>query len=287
MISISFFLAIAPSSFDQVLMPELCSFVNTDKGLNNMQKELQIINENLISTNSKTLKTTTISTLLPMEQEIMTAFSGERMRNLNSIIFKQNLIYLMQLVGINNPGEVKLAILEDWIRTEYGGFTINEVKVAFKQMVANDFIDHYQNFSPAYFSQVMDRYKKKANEVRKMIPQEREQAIPHLTDLEIIDYSYQEYKVLENRTFDRLFNPLSVFTKLHNSGIKTWSKEDGAVAKKKLMEIITYKANKMDIISAKQYRDEWTEQWLKNQARAVAVALFFEEQIKLGKVSFS
>jgi antitoxin component YwqK of YwqJK toxin-antitoxin module len=133
----------------------------------------------------------------------------------------------------------------------------------------------------------MDRYKKKANEVRKMIPQEREQAIPHLTDLEIIDYSYQEYKVLENRTFDRLFNPLSVFTKLHNSGIKTWSKEDGALAKKKLMEIITYKANKMDIISAKQYRDEWTEQWLKNQARAVAVALFFEEQIKLGKVSFS
>jgi hypothetical protein len=193
----------------------------------------------------------------------------------------------MQLVGINNPGEVKLAILEDWIRTEYGGFTINEIKVAFKQMVANDFIDHYQNFSPAYFSQVMDRYKKKANEVRKMIPQEREQAIPHLTDLEIIDYSYQEYKVLENRTFDRLFNPLSVFTKLHNSGIKTWTKEDGAVAKKKLMEIITYKANKMDIISAKQYRDEWTEQWLKNQARAVAVALFFEEQIKLGKVSFS
>lgn len=217
----------------------------------------------------------------------MTAFSGERVRNLNSTIFKQNLVYLMQLVGINNPGEVKLAILEDWIRTEYGAFTINEVKVAFKQMVANDFIDHYQNFSPAYFSQVMDRYKKKANEVRKMMPQERVEAIPHLTDLEIIDYSYQEYKLLENRTFDRLFNPLSVFTKINSSGIKVWTKEDGALAKKKLMEIITYKANKMDIISAKQYRDEWTESWLKNQARAVAVALFFDEQIKIGKVSFS
>jgi len=251
-----------------------------------MQKELQTISQNLISTNSTTLKTTTISTLLPMEQEIMTAFSGERMRNINSIIFKQNLIYLMQLVGINNPGEVKLAILEDWIRTEYGNFTINEVKVAFKQMVANDFIDHYQNFSPAYFSQVMDRYKKKANEVRKIMPQERVEAIPHLTDFEIIDYSYQEYKLLENRTFDRLFNPLSVFTKLNSSGIKVWTKEDGAVAKKKLMEIITYKANKMDIISAKQYRDEWTEQWLKNQARAVAVALFFEEQIKQNKTTF-
>lgn len=193
----------------------------------------------------------------------------------------------MQLVGINTPGEVKLAVLEDWIRTEYGYFTINEVMVAFKQMVANDFIDHYQNFSPAYFSQVMDRYKKKANEVRKMIPQERVEAIPHLTDLAIIDYSYQEYKQLENRNYDRLFNPLSVFSKLNSMRIKEWTKEDGAMAKKKLMEIITYKANKMDIISAKQYRDEWTEQWLKNQARAVAVALFFEEQIKLGKVSFS
>jgi hypothetical protein len=193
----------------------------------------------------------------------------------------------MQLVGIINPGEVKLAILEDWIRSEYGNFTINEIKVAFKQMVANDFIDHYQNFSPAYFSQVMDRYKKKANEVRKMIPQERVEAIPHLTDLEIIDYSYQEYKILENRTFEKLFNPLSVFRKLNAAGIKIWTKEDGAVAKKKLMEIITYKANKMDILSAKQYRDEWTEQWLKNQARAVAVALFFDSEIKNGKVSFS
>jgi hypothetical protein len=217
----------------------------------------------------------------------MTAFSGERIRSLNSIIFNQNIIYLIQLVGINViPDKVKLDILEDWIRTEYGGFTINEVKVAFKQMVANDFIDHYQNFSPAYFSQVMDRYKKKANEVRKMMPQERVEAIPHLTDLEIIDYSYQEYKVLENRTFDRLFNPLSVFTKLNSTGIKIWTKEDGALAKKKLMEIITYKANKMDIISAKQYRDEWTESWLKNQARAVAVALFFEQQISNNKKSF-
>jgi len=252
-----------------------------------MQKELQTISQNLISTNSTTFETTTISTRLPMVKDIMQSFSGERMRSLNSTLFKQNLVYLMQLVGITNPGEVKLAILEDWIRTEYGNFTINEVKVAFKQMVANDFIDHYQNFSPAYFSQVMDRYKKKANEVRKMMPQERVEAIPHLTDLEIIDYSYQEYKLLENRTFDRLFNPLSVFTKLNSTGIKIWTKEDGAVAKKKLMEIITYKANKMDIISAKQYRDEWTEQWLKNQARAVAVALFFEEQIKIGKVSFS
>jgi hypothetical protein len=217
----------------------------------------------------------------------MQGFSGERIRSLNSTIFKQNLVYLMQLVGITNPGEVKLAILEDWIISEYGYFTINEVKVAFKQMVANDFIDHYQNFSPAYFSQVMERYKKKANEVRKMIPQEHVEAIPHLTDLEIIDYSYQEYKLLENRTFDKLFNPLSVFTKLNDTGIKKWTKEDGALAKKKLMEFITYKANRMDIITAKQYRDEWTESWLKNQARAVAVALFFEEEIKIGKVSFS
>ena len=172
----------------------------------------------------------------------------------------------MQLVGLN--------VMPD------------KVKVAFKQMVANDFIDHYQNFSPAYFSQVMDRYKKKANEIRKMIPQERVEAIPHLTDLDIIDYSYQEYKLLENRTFDKVFNPLSVFTKLNATGIKKWTKEDGAAAKKKLMEIITYKANRMDIISAKQYRDEWTESWLKNQARAVAVALFFDSEIANNKNSF-
>ena len=98
--------------------------------------------------------------------------------------------------------------------------------------------------------------------------------------------SWPNYENVENRTFDKLFNPLSVFTKLNAAGIKIWTKEDGAVAKKKLMEIITHKANKMDIISAKQYRDEWTEQWLKNQARAVAVALFFEKQILQNKTTF-
>ena len=118
------------------------------------------------------------------------------------------------------------------------------------------------------------------------MPQERVEAIPHLTDLDIIDYSYQEYKLLENRTFDKVFNPLSVFTKLNATGIKKWTKEDGAEAKKKLMEIIIYKANRMDIISAKQYRYEWTESWLKNQARAVAVALFFEDQINQNKTTF-
>jgi hypothetical protein len=252
-----------------------------------MQKELQTINENLQKGNSLTLTATTLSTLLPSEQEIMTAFLGDRIRSINQTMLNQNLIYIMQLVGLNvMPDKIKMSVLEDWIRTEYGNFTINEVKVAFKQMVANDFIDHYQNFSPAYFSQVMDRYKKKANEIRKMIPQEREQAVPHLTDLEIIDYSYQEYKLLENRTFEKVFNPLSVFTKLNATGIKKWTKEDGAIAKKKLMEIITYKANKMDMLSAKQYREEWTESWLKNQARAVAVALFFDEQIKQNKTTF-
>ena len=52
------------------------------------------------------------------------------------------------------------------------------------------------------------------------------------------------------------------------------------------MEIITFKASKMDFATAKQYRDEWTEQWLKNQARAVAVALFFDEQINQNKTTF-
>jgi hypothetical protein len=252
-----------------------------------MEKQLQIISENLQKGSSLTLTATTSYTLLPSEQEIMTAFLGDRIRSINQTMLNQNLIYIMQLVGLKvMPDKIKMSVLEDWIRTEYGNFTINEVKVAFKQMVANDFIDHYQNFSPAYFSQVMDRYKKKANEIRKMIPQEREQAVPHLTDLEIIDYSYQEYKLLENRTFEKVFNPLSVFTKLNATGIKKWTKEDGAIAKKKLMEIITYKANKMDMLSAKQYREEWTESWLKNQARAVAVALFFDEQIKQNKTTF-
>ncbi len=42
----------------------------------------------------------------------------------------------MQLVGLNvMPDKIKMSVLEDWIRSEYGNFTINEIKVAFKQMV--------------------------------------------------------------------------------------------------------------------------------------------------------
>jgi hypothetical protein len=59
----------------------------------------------------------------------MTAFSGDRIRSINQTMLNQNLIYIMQLVGLNvMPDKIKMSVLEDWIRSEYGNFTINELK---------------------------------------------------------------------------------------------------------------------------------------------------------------
>ena len=78
---------------------------------------------------------------------------------------------LFSLVGLTNyPDEHNETVLLSFIRSNFATFSLKEAALAFEMAASNQLdvdTDHYQQFSPAYFSRIMTAYKKWVVEVRK------------------------------------------------------------------------------------------------------------------------
>ena len=101
--------------------------------------------------------------LAKFEQAIQT----QRIAQLDIEPLKQALRYAMVLVGIkanNVPNEREKAVLLQFIQTNYGGHTPDEIRLAFDLAVSGnldlDDVRCYENFSPLYFSQIMNAYRR-------------------------------------------------------------------------------------------------------------------------------
>jgi len=84
---------------------------------------------------------------------------------------KQALRYVMLLVGIrakNLPGEAEKQILLTHIAKNYGGHTAAEIRLAFEMAIAGKLevedVSCYENFSPLYFSTIMNAYREWAKQ---------------------------------------------------------------------------------------------------------------------------
>ena len=80
---------------------------------------------------------------------------------------KQALRYAMVLVGIkahNVPNEREKAVLLQFIQNNYGGHTPAEIRLAFDLAVSGeldvDDVKCYENFSPLYFANIMNAYRR-------------------------------------------------------------------------------------------------------------------------------
>jgi hypothetical protein len=78
-----------------------------------------------------------------------------------------SLRYIFTLVGLkseNLPSELQKMVLMEFIQSEFGWMTPDEMKLAFRMAVAGKLdveINHFQNFSPVYFAAVANAYKEK------------------------------------------------------------------------------------------------------------------------------
>lgn len=100
--------------------------------------------------------------------EIVEASKDTQIRNLtdqNSIIL--SLRYIFTLVGLkveNLPSELQKMVLVEFIESEFGWMTPEEMKLAFRMAVAGQLdveINHFQNFSPVYFATIANAYREK------------------------------------------------------------------------------------------------------------------------------
>lgn len=89
---------------------------------------------------------------------------------------KQVLKYVMVLVGLraqNYPNEIEKQILLNFVIEHYGGHTETEIKLAFEMAITRKLdVDPtcYENFSVAYFAQIMEAYRSWARDQYKQLP---------------------------------------------------------------------------------------------------------------------
>lgn len=228
---------------------------------------------------------------MPIENEIKQAFKGQRIGSVNPVIISAHLTYISQMVGCVAPTSEQFSIVEELLKTNYKAFTLEEMRLAFKMNITGEFgdvIEHYQNFSPDYFAKVMTAYRRKASQLRdfnhEVLPQ---LPAPETAPIDIVESCFKYWLELkpEERTFERIHFGNRLFDAIQESGLKTWTKEDGQKAKNKLQELINFKLGKMNLLAANSFRKELTPDRYKTLGKQVAVAMFFNEQILEGKTT--
>lgn len=212
---------------------------------------------------------------------IVEAFKGEKLANVDIRTLKSTLAYIFTLIGlIRLPDDMELGIIEDYIRTTYPHFTINEFRIAFKMAVQGRFdcnTDHYEKFSPKYISQIMNAYKAKANEVRKNLPPPPEVPVPKLTDEQIVEFTKNEWLNGKREDFNRIFNADKVFSILLKQGKLKISAEEIESIIGMVRQDNQQRLGKMHILDAKNFsKNLKNEDFIDLQCKKLALVKYFE-----------
>ena len=122
---------------------------------------------------------------------IQQAQSTNSLRVRNEEDIKEVLRYSMLLVGLrgnNLPTEEEKFVLTNFVRSNFGNQTTEEIKIAFEMAVAGKLnIDAkcYENFSCEYFGRIMNAYLEYARQEIKNLPKPIEQVKEKPSDQEL------------------------------------------------------------------------------------------------------
>ena len=212
---------------------------------------------------------------------IIEAFRGDKLNLVSPVTLRENLAYIFTLIGLTRlPDVVELEVIEDFIRTTYPFFTIQEMRIAFKMAVQGKFdcnIEHYEKFSPKYISGIMNAYKTKANQVRKNIPPPPDPPAKQLTDQEIVDFTKNDWLNGKREDFNKLFNADKVFKILLKQGKLTFTEDQILETIKVVREDNLYRLNKMHPLDSKKFSKEIkNDDFIELQCKKLALVKYFE-----------
>ena len=212
---------------------------------------------------------------------IIEAFKGDKLNLISPVTLRENLAYIFTLIGLTRlPDTTELEVIEDYIRTTYPYFTIQEMRIAFKMAVQGKLdcnIEHYEKFSPKYISGIMNAYKLKANQVRKNIPPPPEQPVKQLTDKEIVDFTKDDWLNGKREDFNRVFNADKVFKILLIQGKLIFTQDQILQTINVVREDNLYRLNRMHPLDAKKFsQDIRREDFIELQCKKLALVKYFE-----------
>ena len=230
---------------------------------------------------AKECKTYKIGLIANEDLPIVEAFKGDKLNLASPVIIRENLAYIFTLIGLTRlPDKMELEVIEDYIRTTYPYFTVQEMRIAFKMAVQGRFdcnTDHYEKFSPKYISQIMNAYKAKANEIRKNLPPPPEAPVKQLTDEEIVEFTKNDWLTGKRQDFNRVFNADKVFSILLRQGKLKFTPEQILETIKVVREDNLYRLNRLNPLEAKEFTKRVkNEDFIESQCKKLALVKYFE-----------
>lgn len=217
-----------------------------------------------------------------VDNEITEAFKGNKLNLVSPVTLRENLAYIFTLIGLTKyPDKDEMIVIEDFIRTSYPLYTIEEFRIAFKMAVQGKLecsTEHYEKFSPKFIGQVMAAYTKKANEVRKMQkPITQELEVPKLTDEEIVSFTQKEWLESPRTDFNKIFNADRVFGILLKQGKLKFEQHEMMQIINIVREDNLQKMNKLFGLDAKNFKELIKDNnFVDTQCKKLALAKYFE-----------
>jgi hypothetical protein len=217
-----------------------------------------------------------------VDNAIAEAFKGNKLNLVSPITLKENLAYIFTLLGFTKyPDTQEMVVIEDFIRTSYPLFTVEEFRLAFKMAVQGKLdcsTEHYEKFSPKFIGQVMSAYTKKAIEVRKMIkPIINEIQPPKLSDDDIVSFTQKEWLESAKNDFNKVFNANKVFAILLKQGKLKFEEHEMLQIVRMVREENLIKMNKLYGLDAKNFRESIKDNdFVDTQCKKLALVKYFE-----------
>ena len=225
---------------------------------------------------------TTLNNGYIVDNEIAKAFTGQKLNLLSPVTLKENLAYIFTLLGITRyPEKEEFMVIEDFIRSSYPNYTIEEFVIAFKMAVQGKLdcsTEHYEKFSPKFIGQVIAAYTKKALEVRKMIkPILNEIETPKLSDDDIVSFTQKEWLNSAKNDFNKVFNANKVFGILLKQGKLKFQEHEMLEIIRIVREDNLQKMNKLYGLDAKNFRESIKDNdFVDTQCKKLALVKYFE-----------
>lgn len=217
-----------------------------------------------------------------VDNEITEAFKGNKLNLVSPVTLRESIAYIFTLIGLTKyPDKDEMIVIEDFIRTSYPLYTIEEFRIAFKMAVQGKLecsTEHYEKFSPKFIGQVMAAYTKKANDVRKMqktITKELE--VPKLSDEEIVSFTQKEWLESAKNDFNKVFNANKVFAILLKQGKLKFEPDEMLEIVRIVREENLIKMNKLYGLDAKNFRESIKDNdFVDTQCKKLALVKYFE-----------
>ena len=216
------------------------------------------------------------------DNEIAEAFKGDKLNLVSPVTLRENLAYIFTLLGFTKyPDKDEMVVIEDFIRTSYPLFTVQEFRIAFKMAVQGKLdcsTEHYEKFSPKFIGQVMSAYTKKAIDVRKMIKPILSPNEPlKLTDEDIVSFTQKEWLQSPKNDFNKVFNADKVFAILLRQGKPKFEPSEMLQIVKMVREDNLLKLNKLYGQDAKEFSKRIkNDDFIDTQCKKLALVKYFE-----------